>query len=201
MLSSSFLRFVAVEHRRLAFFDDMLGPAHRGGRVLLDHLADDQPIEQHADRGQVLLDGRRLIAARQDLDIGRDVVGADRAELADVVLVEPGEEAAHGDGIGRARVRVADVGGEEVDEPQRGALAGGGDHRRHQHRAGCRFEDGDLGLFPNPSSGVSDSAIVTPLPRVRILYHKGRYGSLWIGEGACFPSLGHDLRNLRVLRN
>ena len=64
MLSSSFLRLVAVEHRRLAFFHDVLRAAHRGGRILADDLADDQPVEQHADRREVLLDGRRAGSVR-----------------------------------------------------------------------------------------------------------------------------------------
>ena len=43
---------------------------------------------------------------------------ADGAEPMDATLFEPAEEAAHGDGKGRARVGVADIGGgaEEVDE-------------------------------------------------------------------------------------
>jgi hypothetical protein len=52
------LGLVAVEHRRLALFDDVLGPAHGRGRVLFDDLADDQRVEQHAQCCEVLLDGR-----------------------------------------------------------------------------------------------------------------------------------------------
>jgi hypothetical protein len=33
-------------------------PAHRMGRIGGQDLADDEPVEQHADRGKVLLDGR-----------------------------------------------------------------------------------------------------------------------------------------------
>jgi hypothetical protein len=36
----------------------------------------------------------------------------------DLLRVEPGEERAHGDGVGGAGVGVADVGGEEIEEPQ-----------------------------------------------------------------------------------
>jgi hypothetical protein len=95
-----------------------------------------------ADRREMLLDRRRAVAARQRLDIGRDMVCADRAKLGDAVHREPVEEAAHGDAIGGARVRVADVRGEEIDEPQRRAVTGGGDHRRHRH-PGCRLDDGE----------------------------------------------------------
>jgi hypothetical protein len=45
------------------------------------------------------------------------MVCADRAKLGHAVHVEPVKEAAHGDAIGGARVRVADVGGEEIDKP------------------------------------------------------------------------------------
>jgi len=51
--------------------DDVFGSVHGGSRVLLDHLADDQPVVQHAERSEMLLDRRRLIVAGQNLDIGR----------------------------------------------------------------------------------------------------------------------------------
>ena len=41
-----------------------------------------------------------------------------------------GQKFIGGTGIGAARVRVADVGGEEFEEAHRGALAGSGDERR-----------------------------------------------------------------------
>jgi hypothetical protein len=114
------LGHAAVEHRRLAFLDDVAGPAHRCGRILVDDLADDEPVEQPADRGEVLLDRRCAVAMRQHLDIGRDMMRADFAKLNETLQLEPGEEAAHGDAIGGARIRVADMGGEEIDEAQRG---------------------------------------------------------------------------------
>ena len=84
----------------------------------------------------MLLDGRRAIAATENLDIGGDVMRAHRRERRDVLGVEPGEERAHGDGVGGAGVGVADVGGEEIEKPQAGVLAGVGDQFRHEHR-GC----------------------------------------------------------------
>jgi hypothetical protein len=45
---------VAVEDRRLAFLDDVLGPAHRCGGVLVDHLANDQPVEEPPNRGEMI---------------------------------------------------------------------------------------------------------------------------------------------------
>jgi hypothetical protein len=76
----------------------------------------------------VLLDGWRAVAAAQNLDVSRDVMRAHRRERNHVLrIVEPGEERAHGDRVGGARVRVADVGGEEVEKPQARVLAGVGD--------------------------------------------------------------------------
>ena len=48
------------EHRGLTELDDMLRPTHHGSRVVRHDLTGDQPIEHHADRGELLLDRRRL---------------------------------------------------------------------------------------------------------------------------------------------
>jgi hypothetical protein len=72
-------------------------------RVDGEDLADDQPVEQHADRGQVLLDGRLGrcalfhgrtpgVAHLQRLQIRGDMERLDIRELADAVLLEPEEE-------------------------------------------------------------------------------------------------------------
>ena len=50
----------------------------------------------------------------------------------------PGQEFIGGAGIGAARVRVADIGGEEFEEAHAGALAGGGDELGH---AWCGYWD------------------------------------------------------------
>ena len=64
----------------------------------------DEPVEQHADRGEVLLDGRGAVAAAENLDIGGDVMRAHRRKRRDALGIEPGEERAHGDGVGGAGV-------------------------------------------------------------------------------------------------
>jgi hypothetical protein len=66
-------RFCSGQHRGLAGADDIFGPAHRGGRVYGENLADHQPVEQHAHGGQPLLDGRRRKPASEALDPGGDV--------------------------------------------------------------------------------------------------------------------------------
>jgi hypothetical protein len=57
------------QHRGLAALHDMLGPTHGMGRVGGENLADYQPVEQHADCRQVLLDARRRARLRELLDI------------------------------------------------------------------------------------------------------------------------------------
>ena len=52
---------VGFEDRGLAALDDVPGAAH-GGRVHGDDLAHDRPVEQHADGGEVLLDGGGAVA-------------------------------------------------------------------------------------------------------------------------------------------
>ena len=60
----------------------------------------------------------------QRLDIGN---------LADLVMVAPGEEPSCSPVIGHAGILVADGGGEEFEEAARGLVAGGRDHARHQN--------------------------------------------------------------------
>jgi hypothetical protein len=107
-----------AEHRRFAALDDVLGPAHRMRRIDRENLADDEPVEQHADRGQMLLDGRSRGRALLDgaitgvrhpqRQIGGNVERLDIGELVETVLLEPGEERAHGPVIGHPRVVVLD---------------------------------------------------------------------------------------------
>ncbi len=123
-------RFGRRQDRGLAGPDDVFGAAHRGGGIYGQDLADHQPVEQHADGGQPLLDGRRRKPASEALDPGGDVHGLD-VEQTKAGLVAPVEEFAGGAVIGFAGVRVADVGGEEFDEAAAGVRAARGDHRRH----------------------------------------------------------------------
>jgi hypothetical protein len=52
--------FFGHEHERLAFSHDVFGIAHGVGRIHVDDVADHQPVEQHAQRSQVLLDFRAV---------------------------------------------------------------------------------------------------------------------------------------------
>ena len=70
MLSMQLAPFLAVEHRRLAGFHDMLRPAHGGGRIHRHDLAGDQPVEQHPHGGELLLHARRPVVLLQLLHPG-----------------------------------------------------------------------------------------------------------------------------------
>ena len=131
-------RLLLGQHRRLAAAHDVLRSAHRMRRIDRQHLADDEPVEQHAHRGEVLLDGRLGGGVLQRLDIGRDMQRLDIDELGDAALFEPGEERACGPVIGHAGVLVADRRGEEFEKAARGMVAGAGDRRRHDDGAGDR---------------------------------------------------------------
>ena len=61
----------------------------------------------------------------QRLDVG---------ELAELVMLAPGEEPADRMQVGRPRVLVADGGGEEFQEAAGRVVAGVGDDRRHDDR-------------------------------------------------------------------
>ena len=80
MLSSSFFASSPSSTEVLPFLTTCFGPRTAAAGLGRENLADDQPVEQHADRRQVLLDGRRAVAASEHLDIGGDVMRAHRRE-------------------------------------------------------------------------------------------------------------------------
>lgn len=63
------------------------------GRVHVQDVPRHKPVEQHAERGQVLLDGGRGKLPLQVLDEGGDVEGLHVGELADAAGVAPFREA------------------------------------------------------------------------------------------------------------
>ena len=112
-------RLVGFEHRRLATLHDMLRPSHGCGRIHWNDLTRDEKIEEHPDRGQVLLHGRS--GARMIFNVRGDDDGGDFRERADAVLLAPREELAYGLCIGSSRVLVPDRCGEKFYEaPGRG---------------------------------------------------------------------------------
>jgi hypothetical protein len=63
------------------------------------------------------------------LDPGRHMDGLHAAERAHALRLAPGQELADGAAIGFARMAVADIGGEEVNEAARRRLTAGSDQR------------------------------------------------------------------------
>ena len=116
------------QHRRLAFSDDVFGAAHGVGRIHLKHMAEHQPVEQHAERGQVLLDCGRRELALELLDECGHVEGLDGGEFPDAAPLALCREAARGIHVRLARVVVVDLGGEEFED------ALGGFCRRREER-------------------------------------------------------------------
>ena len=112
----------------------MLGSPDGGGRVVRHYLADDEPIEEHPDGGEVLLDGRSAVAGTELLDVRSDVNRA-KARQVEAERLAPCEEAVTGVCVGSAGVRVADLRREELDVAERRSLTLAGDERRHDYPA------------------------------------------------------------------
>ena len=134
MASSSLRHSLPSSTGVLPVFTTCFGPRTADGRVCRHHLAGDQPVEQHPHGGELLLHARRRMGLLECLDISGDIERPDRGQRQ-AAIVAPGEELAAGPRIGPARVRVADVGGEEFDVAPGGLLAGVGDQRRHEMAA------------------------------------------------------------------
>jgi hypothetical protein len=99
-----------------------------------NHLAGYEPVEQHADCGEVLLDGRLLEAFAETANVGRDVYRLHIDQLGDILApVAPGEETPAGVKIRRARVRVVDGDGEEFQKTAHCLVAAGRDDRGHDN--------------------------------------------------------------------
>ena len=77
-------------------------------RVDRDHLADDEPVEQHAHRGEVLFDSRLLMRRADRLEIRADVERLDLDQIGNAMRLAPGEEARAGAAVGGAGVVVLD---------------------------------------------------------------------------------------------
>ena len=145
-------RFGRGQDRGLAGAHHVFGATHGGGWVHSEHLADHQPVEQHAYGRQPLLDAGRRKLPPEALDPGGDVYRLD-VEQAEAGLVAPVEELSDRPVVGAARVRVADVGGEEFDEAAAGVPAARGDQCRDGGVGFGQEDDRDIGRG-RPSSGL-----------------------------------------------
>ena len=109
------------EDRGLAGLDDMPRPSDRARGIVGEDLADDEPVEEHPQRREVLLDGRGRARGRELLDVRRDHHGLHLVE-GEASALAPLRESADGREVGVSGVRVADMGGEELPEAPLGAL-------------------------------------------------------------------------------
>ena len=78
-------------------------------RVRRHHLPDDEPVEQHSDAGQMLLDRGGRTLALQQLDIGGDMHRLHAPERANPLPFALVEKIGRGPRISRPRVLVADI--------------------------------------------------------------------------------------------
>ena len=139
--SGAWWALLGGEDRCLAGLDDVLWSPNRARGVEREDLADDEPVEEHPKRREVLLDGRRRERPGEPLDVGCDHHRLDLVQREASVLAPLGE-ASHCREVGEARVSVPDVGSEELPEAPLGAF-GGGEER--QRRRGARGRGGERG--------------------------------------------------------
>ena len=114
----------------------MLGGFDGVGGVGFHHLAGDEPVEEHPQAGQVLLDSGCGVVGGEIGQVGGDVVALDRGQ-GEAAFLGPGEEAEAIAVVGRPRVLVGDGVGEEGKEPLTGLVAligdGGGQAEAAAH--------------------------------------------------------------------
>jgi hypothetical protein len=100
---------VGRQYRCLAFFNDIFGAAHGMGRIDVDDMPGNQPVEQHTERGQVLLDCRRRKLVLKIFDEGGHVERLDLGKFVNAVTGTPVSEAACSIHVRAASVIVADL--------------------------------------------------------------------------------------------
>jgi hypothetical protein len=66
------------------------------GRIDVDDMPGDEPVQQHAERGQMLLDGRRRHLGLQVLNESGNVKRLDAGKLVEVSLSAPGGKSSGG---------------------------------------------------------------------------------------------------------
>ncbi len=113
-------------------------------RIDLDDVADHEPVEQHAQRGQMLLDRGRGEVALQLLHEGGDMKGLHLGELCDASPLAPCGEAPRRVEVRLARVVVVDLGGEEFEDALGGFRRRREERRRKKHGGGRGGNEGSL---------------------------------------------------------
>ncbi len=114
------------------------------GRVRRKNAARHQPVKQHAERRQVLLNRGLLEPPLQLFDVGCHMERFNRDQLANLMTIAPGTEPDHGPVIGHPGILVADGGGEEFQKAAGSLGAGVRDEHRDDHARGGRSD------YPRP---------------------------------------------------
>ena len=139
MLFEKFARFLRGHHRGRALDNGVPWPTHGMRRVGRQHLARHQPVKQHADTGQMLLNGGRFAGGLQLLDIACHMHRPHVLDAHDAPALAPAQERAGRLPVGRAGVLVADIDREEFNEAPRGPFPCPLNQRRQLGR--CRVKD------------------------------------------------------------
>ena len=110
-------------------------------RIGGDDLASDEPIEHHADGGQVLLERRLLEVLAQARDLGGEMHRLDVGQLFNLVArIARGENTPAGVKIRRAGVRVGHGDGEDSEKAAHCFVDAGGYDRGNDRTVRSRVE-------------------------------------------------------------
>ena len=129
-----------VQHRGLAALHHIARAFDGRGRIDRDHLAGDQPVEQHADRREAEFHGRGRVGFAQGFDVGRHMERLHLAQVGEPARRHEATELPRRPRVSGAGVRVADRDREELPE----ALL----------RPGARRDDQRRGLAKIGQAGV-----------------------------------------------
>ncbi len=101
-----------------------------------ENLANDEPVKEFLHGGQMLFNRLRVLRLGFPLHPGRNMHGLNLGQAVDPFFMQPAKKLAHGSGIGFAGIAVADLSGEEFEEPPEGlrsSVLDEGGHRKGFH--------------------------------------------------------------------
>jgi hypothetical protein len=133
-------RFLLGQNWRFAFLNRVLRASDRRGRIRGHDLADHQPIEQHADGGEMLLDRGLGESSTEQFDVRRDVDRFNVDKVFQIISPAPAGELPNTAKVCPSGIRIADIGGKELEESPGGRRRWSKNARNlRQNRAGKGF--------------------------------------------------------------
>jgi hypothetical protein len=111
-----------IEHGSIALAGPVTRPAPGRCRIMRHDLADQEPVEEISDGGQVLFDGRRGQRLRLQLDLGSDMQRLNSNDRHDARLCAPSHKTSARVRIRAPGVRVEDFRCEKFQTADAGAL-------------------------------------------------------------------------------